>query len=110
MTGGVVYLLDADAESLNGDYVSASPLDSVDGKTVRDLLEQHFSLTQSWIARELLNGFNPARFVRVKTCVKPVFVDEPLAIEFCSFRFPRLDWGWAGSSAPNRGSWRSNQH
>jgi glutamate synthase domain-containing protein 2/glutamate synthase domain-containing protein 1/glutamate synthase domain-containing protein 3 len=74
MTGGVVYLLDADSEMLNRKYVASSPLGGDDAALVRTLLEEHHGETGSPIAETLLAGFDPGRFVRVATAVPP----EPL--------------------------------
>ena len=71
MTGGVVYLLDHDPEMLNRDYVLARPLEGEDESVVRRLIEEHVSVTDSTIARELLAGFDSSRFARVSTCLRP---------------------------------------
>ncbi|MCG9895749.1 MAG: glutamate synthase-related protein, partial [Fimbriimonadaceae bacterium] len=80
MTGGTVYLLlppadSAEAETfldcLNQDYVAASPLDSEDQTVVRDLLKKHLDATGSRVAERLIDGFDPARFVRVQTRLQP---------------------------------------
>jgi len=71
MTGGVVYLLDADEATLNRQYVEPSPLDERDAGTVRSLLEAHVAETKSPAAEALLSAFDPRRFTRVSTCLKP---------------------------------------
>lgn len=67
MTGGVVYLLDADPETLNTTYVASSPLTTDDEVVVRSLLEEHVTATDSTVAERLLAGFDAARFSRVAT-------------------------------------------
>jgi glutamate synthase domain-containing protein 3 len=74
MTGGLVYLLDPVLDMLNPQYVAAQPLDDADAVTVRALLEEHLAETGSPRAEELLRGFDPGRFVRVRTRLEP----EPL--------------------------------
>jgi len=74
MTGGVVYLLDADEERLNRQYVQAELLAAEDAATVQALLREHVAETQSPRAQELLAAFDPGRFLRVTTRLKP----EPL--------------------------------
>jgi len=74
MTGGVVYLLDADEAMLNRQYVAASPLTDEDAAQVQLLLEEHAAETASPLAFTLRAAFDPARFVRVATCLRP----EPL--------------------------------
>ncbi|MCW5942127.1 MAG: hypothetical protein KIS66_07835 [Fimbriimonadaceae bacterium] len=71
MTGGVVYLLDADPNRLNRAYVQALELAAEDEEVVRSLLERHVVHTQSARASELLAAFAPARFRKVVTRVKP---------------------------------------
>lgn len=79
MTGGKVYLLDADPRCLNREYVSASALTESDAEEVRGLLREHRDATQSLIARELLERFNPTRFVKVATCAVPDAAVVPAA-------------------------------
>jgi glutamate synthase domain-containing protein 3 len=74
MTGGVVYLLDADEAMLNRQYVQSSPLTDGDADAVRELLGEHLFETGSPTAEALLTAFDPARFVRLTTCLAP----EPL--------------------------------
>jgi glutamate synthase domain-containing protein 3 len=71
MTGGVVYLLDHRPEMLNRDYVAAQALDEHDAARLVPLLEEHVSLTGSPVAQELLQAWDPARFVRVVTRLAP---------------------------------------
>jgi glutamate synthase domain-containing protein 3 len=74
MTGGVVYLLDHDPGMLS-DYVAGSPLTDADLTIVRTLLDEHLAETGSRAARALLDGFDPARFVRVATRLKAEAAD-----------------------------------
>jgi glutamate synthase domain-containing protein 2/glutamate synthase domain-containing protein 1/glutamate synthase domain-containing protein 3 len=74
MTGGAVYLLDADPSMLNRQYVRAAPLAETDVEVVRGLLGEHLSETGSPAAETLLAAFDPGRFSRLTTCVSP----EPL--------------------------------
>jgi len=71
MTGGTVYLLDADESKLNPAYVGASPLASEDTERVHALLEAHVAATNSKLAACLLRNWDPARFAAVKTKLKP---------------------------------------
>jgi glutamate synthase domain-containing protein 3 len=71
MTGGVVYLLDADEAMLNRQYVTASPLTGDDAATVQALLEEHTAETESPLAFTLRTAFDPPRFSRVSTCLSP---------------------------------------
>jgi glutamate synthase domain-containing protein 3 len=74
MTGGAVYLLDADEAMLNRHYVEPSPLGDDDAAEVRALLGEHVAETGSPAAEALLAGFDPARFTRLTTALRP----EPL--------------------------------
>jgi glutamate synthase domain-containing protein 3 len=74
MTGGVVYLLDPDEAMLNRQYVRAEPLGDEDAATVQALLEEHAAETGSPLAFTLRTAFDPSRFARVSTCLRP----EPL--------------------------------
>jgi glutamate synthase domain-containing protein 3 len=74
MTGGVVYLLDADEKRLNRDYVQALPLGESDTSLVRQLLHEHVAETASPRAQALLADFDPGRYTRVVTRLAP----EPL--------------------------------
>jgi glutamate synthase domain-containing protein 3 len=74
MTGGVVYLLDADAQRLNLDYVQASGLGEDDALLVEALLREHVLETGSPKGERLLRDFDPARYARVATRLRP----EPL--------------------------------
>ena len=71
MTGGVVYLLDADEAMLNGQYVAASPLGEDDRATVQALLQEHVLEAGSPAGEALLANFDPGRFVRVATRLEP---------------------------------------
>jgi glutamate synthase domain-containing protein 2/glutamate synthase domain-containing protein 1/glutamate synthase domain-containing protein 3 len=82
MTGGRVYLLDANLGHLNKDYVHASPLDSSDETFVKDLIARHRAETGSPMADALLAQFDKGRFVKVTTSVaaEPVEDDLPVAV------------------------------
>jgi glutamate synthase domain-containing protein 2/glutamate synthase domain-containing protein 1/glutamate synthase domain-containing protein 3 len=71
MSGGVVYLLDANLGRLNRSYVSAGDLSEADATTVKRLLERHREVTGSRIASELLAEFDPTRFSAVRTRLIP---------------------------------------
>ncbi|HEY0866298.1 MAG TPA: glutamate synthase-related protein [Fimbriimonas sp.] len=75
MTGGTVYLLDADLDRLNPNYVMAQPITNGDCTKVRELLREHAEETQSPLAACLLRSFEPERFVKVTTKVVPEQVD-----------------------------------
>ena len=74
MTGGVVYLLDADEAMLNRQYVKASPSPTRTRPSVQALLQEHVAETASPAAFTLLAAFDPGRFMKVATCLRP----EPL--------------------------------
>jgi glutamate synthase domain-containing protein 2/glutamate synthase domain-containing protein 1/glutamate synthase domain-containing protein 3 len=71
MSGGVVYLLDANLGQLNRTYVSAAELSEEDARIVHILLEEHHAATGSKVATELLHEFDPSRFVAVRTRLIP---------------------------------------
>ena len=71
MTGGVVYLLDADEMRLNREYVAAAPLDEAGAGAVRGLLQHHVAETGSRRAERLLADFDPGRYARVVTRLGP---------------------------------------
>ncbi len=75
MTGGVVYLLDADGSKLSRQYVGASALDAEDAATVEALLREHVTETGSPRAADLLQSFDPGRFARVTTRLKPEAIE-----------------------------------
>jgi glutamate synthase (NADPH/NADH) large chain len=74
MTGGVVYLLDADEATLNRQYVRSAPLGPEDETLVRSLLMEHVAETSSPVAEGLIASFDPSRFARISTGLSP----EPL--------------------------------
>lgn len=76
MTGGVVFLLDYDPETLNHDYVAARPLEGDEEAKVKDLVQRHVAESGSKRAACLLKEWDPARFVRVATKLKPEPVDD----------------------------------
>ena len=61
----------ADQSTLNRRYVEASALGPADADIVRSLLMEHVAETGSPTAEALLGAFDPARFARVATCVRP---------------------------------------
>jgi glutamate synthase domain-containing protein 2/glutamate synthase domain-containing protein 1/glutamate synthase domain-containing protein 3 len=79
MTGGRVYLLDPEATKLNGDYVGLFPLDAEDAVTVRALIQEHLDETGSPRAAEILAAFDPSRFGKVQTILRPAAL-EPLPL------------------------------
>ncbi len=74
MSGGAVYLLDADVALLNGTYVQAISLPPGEVADVYALLAEHLEHTASPLARCLLATFEPERFTKVVTRLVP----EPL--------------------------------
>jgi glutamate synthase (NADPH/NADH) large chain len=66
-----VYLLDADEKRLNRDYVQALALDETDGAAVLVLLREHHAQTGSPRAEALLADFDPGRYCRVVTRLRP---------------------------------------
>ena len=77
MTGGRVYLLDADRAKLNTAYVQGVPLDAEDANVVRRMIQDHHHATHSKLAKRLLEAFDTARFTKVVTVLKPEFVADP---------------------------------
>lgn len=75
MTGGAVYLLDLDETALNAKYVHALPLQESDIEFVRTTLEKHVALTNSPKALALLQTFDPSRFRKVVTKLKPETIE-----------------------------------
>ena len=71
MTGGAVYLLDADETMLNEKYVQALPLDEADAAFVRTTVAEHLEKTGSPVAAQVLDGFDTGRFRKVVTKLKP---------------------------------------
>ncbi|MGE5048529.1 MAG: glutamate synthase large subunit, partial [Deltaproteobacteria bacterium] len=70
MSGGVAYVLDGDgkfAGRCNGEMVSLGPVPDEELRAVRRMVERHAELTQSALARRVLERFaeTAARFVRV---------------------------------------------
>jgi glutamate synthase (NADPH) large chain len=65
MSGGVAYLLDADADRVNPEMVDLEPLDGDDENTIRDLLSRHVTETGSPVAAALLDDWRPERYTRV---------------------------------------------
>src|SRR4051812_2754955 len=65
MSGGIAYLLDADADRVNPEMVDLEPLDADDENTVRDLLSRHAAETGSPVAAALLDDWRLERFTRV---------------------------------------------
>ncbi len=76
MTGGCVYLLDAELNKLNTAYVHALPLDGRDAALIHEMIEEHFAATKSKIAKRLIDKFDQTRFKKVMTVLKPEIVGE----------------------------------
>ena len=75
MTGGIVYVLDLDQSMLNAKYVHALPLDAEDETTVRSLVQEHAEKTGSPVAQGLNAEFDPSRFRKVVTRLKPETIE-----------------------------------
>lgn len=71
MTGGVTYLLDVNPKKLNQEYVQVLPLDDADRDLVRGLLETHVEKTGSPHGLRLLASYDPTRYSKVVTKLKP---------------------------------------
>ncbi len=81
MTGGRVFLLDADTRKLNASYVQAHTLDEFDEAEVHDLLKEHVEATNSKVGKALLESFDPSRFSKVVTVLKPeITADAPVQL------------------------------
>jgi glutamate synthase (NADPH/NADH) large chain len=67
MSGGTAYVLDLDIRQVNMEMVDLDPLDDVDRKTLRGLVERHHDETGSVVARELLTDWDLSveRFTKV---------------------------------------------
>ena len=78
MTGGRVYLLDADTAKLNSSYVQGLHLDEGDENEVRQMLLEHLEATGSKVAKALIEKFDASRFSKVVTALKPeIFSEAP---------------------------------
>ena len=64
MSGGVGYILDLDLKVVNGEMVDVDELDDADAAFVLSCVRQHFELTQSTVAEELLKDW-PAALTRL---------------------------------------------
>jgi len=71
LTGGKIFLLDAELHKLNAAYVKAEPLTLGESMLVRTLLDEHIQETGSPRAKDLLANFDVDRFLTVTTCVVP---------------------------------------
>jgi glutamate synthase domain-containing protein 3 len=71
MTGGKVFLLEADLANLNPDYVHAVELDESDLALVQDLIQRHIVETGSEIAKKALSKVSNEHFVKVVTKLLP---------------------------------------
>ena len=75
MTGGAVYVLDLDERMLNAKYVQALPLDADDAAFVRTTVDEHRAKTGSPVAAGLLDAFDPTRFRKVATRLRPETIE-----------------------------------
>jgi len=64
MSGGVGYILDLDLKVVNGEMVDVDELEDADAAFVLSCVRQHFELTQSTVAEELLKDW-PAALTRL---------------------------------------------
>jgi glutamate synthase domain-containing protein 3 len=71
MTGGKVYLMDADLSTLNPDYVHAVALEESDLQVVTELIQRHADETGSKVAVQALKKVSPQHFVKVVTKLLP---------------------------------------
>jgi len=71
MTGGKVYLMDADLSTLNPDYVHAVALEESDIQLVTELIQRHADETGSKVAVQALKKVSPQHFVKVVTKLLP---------------------------------------
>ncbi len=76
MTGGCVFLLNANFKKLNSAYVQGLPLDEEDASIVRGMIQDHYQATQSKVAKKVLESFDAAKFTKVVTVLKPEFVSD----------------------------------
>lgn len=77
MTGGRVYLYEPEVSKLNKGYVGLSPLDEADVAEVRAMLEEHLAETGSARAAAVLAEFDPAKFGKVMTILRPAAFESP---------------------------------
>lgn len=75
MTGGTVYLLDANPDSLNQDYVKMAPVDVLDRVLIEEMLSAHLAATSSSRAEALLEKFDLRRFSKVTTKLMPEILE-----------------------------------
>ncbi len=71
MTGGRVYLLDADLTKINSAYVKGVPADDEDKAIIRKMIQEHLAATQSKLASRLLAHFDSNRYTKILTCLEP---------------------------------------
>jgi glutamate synthase domain-containing protein 2/glutamate synthase domain-containing protein 3/glutamate synthase domain-containing protein 1 len=71
MTGGTIFALDLQDSMLNATYVSSHPVTPQDEVFVKNLLKDHIEATGSRLATCLLKDFDPKRYKRVNTKLKP---------------------------------------
>ncbi len=71
LTGGKIFLLDAELHKLNTTYVKSEPLSLEESLLVRTMLGEHVQETGSPAAKALLANFDVDRFCAVVTCVVP---------------------------------------
>jgi glutamate synthase (NADPH) large chain len=60
MSGGVAYVLDLPQGRVNPEMVDIDPLDDEDRAFLRDVVERHFTETESSVAKELLSDWDNA--------------------------------------------------
>ena len=80
MTGGTVFLKNADLSKLNSDYVQGLPLDEEDASIVRGMIQDHFQNTQSKLAKKILDHFDASKFTKVVTVLQPEIVPDASAL------------------------------
>jgi len=71
MTGGIVYALDLKESCLNRSYVHALPIDEEDWVLIREMVTAHAERTASRAAAQVLKSFDPSRFKKIVTKLKP---------------------------------------
>jgi glutamate synthase domain-containing protein 3 len=80
MTGGTVFLKNADLSKLNTDYVQGLPLDEEDASIVRGMIQDHYQNTQSKVAKKILDHFDASKFTKVVTVLQPEIVPDAAAL------------------------------
>lgn len=76
MSGGKIFILDANLKNINSKYASASRLTESEESELKAILDQHVLHTESNLGKFLLYQFDPSRFHVVRTKLKAEWLPE----------------------------------